>query len=656
MLSGRWSGWVALGRMGMGGMALGGMALLAPGCAWVSSKDVAERLTVVDDDGDGVNVSVDCDDHDGRRFPGAEDPPYDGYDADCAGDDDYDVDVDGYVADAYAGLPTEGVPGSGALPAGDCDDAASGVHPGATDAWYDGVDTDCGGEDDYDADGDRYVSDAYFGLPTTYAEDAGVLPGGDCDDGVVGVNPASGDDWYDGVDSNCSGNDDYDQDGDGYVRVGDGGRMTMYVVTSGALPDGDCDDGSDEVYPGAPDAWYDDLDADCRGDDDFDQDLDGYDLDVYGGEDCDDRRADVHPGLIETVGDSVDTDCNGGMDGFVIAPFADATWTSPHAPVYVATETFVYLSVADVEVDLGVPLYDSAVALEFDALDPTAGPSGGIAWLQNTADPAGFSLADGQAVVIVGDTLYGVVGIDTPRGRGMGVARYNLTSGVRAVITVQGSGDYASFTDVGLAVGGDGVVHLVACEGTDGILAYAEVSGDGTGAPDINAEVADIYAGVCAIGADDGRAWIYTGESSGLVRSDYDTSLGDLALTLGPTVSGLDLLDLDWGGGDYGYLADAATAKGYRFAVVDGATSALEPGTGPVALDVTVAEGVIWYGYVTADGAAWLSYGPSVRAMTTFQLDPGFAAEDVAVWVANGYVQYAVTGSGQVAWGVALAG
>ncbi|MFT5682352.1 MAG: hypothetical protein ACI8RZ_003270 [Myxococcota bacterium] len=84
---------------------------------------------------------------------------------------------------------------------------------------------------------------------------------------VDGISTATGDIWARDeliltVVSDCS-----DVDGD---RVGD--------------CEGDCDDTDETVYPDAVDTWYDGIDSDCAGDDDFDADADGVAL----SEDCDD--------------------------------------------------------------------------------------------------------------------------------------------------------------------------------------------------------------------------------------------------------------------------------------------------------------------------------------------------------------------------------
>jgi len=50
----------------------------------------------------------------------------------------------------------------------------------------------------------------------------------------------------------------------------------------------DCDDDDPTVYPGAAETWYDGVNQDCAGASDNDQDGDGVDAATAGGEDCDD--------------------------------------------------------------------------------------------------------------------------------------------------------------------------------------------------------------------------------------------------------------------------------------------------------------------------------------------------------------------------------
>ena len=82
----------------------------------------------------------------------------------------------------------------------------------------------------------------------------------------------------------------------------------------GAPNDLDCDDTDGSVYPGASETWYDGIDSDCNGLSDFDQDLDGFDSVDFGGDDCDDTDPFVHPGRTDICDDGIDNDCDGVTD------------------------------------------------------------------------------------------------------------------------------------------------------------------------------------------------------------------------------------------------------------------------------------------------------------------------------------------------------
>lgn len=76
--------------------------------------------------------------------------------------------------------------GSGATGGEDCDDTDPAVFPGATEQWYDGVDGDCSGDDDDDQDGD------------------GAVVGVDCDDTDPTVTATAPETWN-GQDDDCDG-------------------------------------------------------------------------------------------------------------------------------------------------------------------------------------------------------------------------------------------------------------------------------------------------------------------------------------------------------------------------------------------------------------------------------------------------------------------
>jgi len=243
-----------------------------------------------------VADATDCDDTDSDINPGASEM-CDDVDNNCDSTIDEDTAVDArswYLDDdndAYGVATTTQAcdwPVGYAAIQGDCDDTDAAVNPGATDIWYDGTDSDCGGNSDYDADDDGYDSKAELSSGT------------DCEDSDDSISPGVTETWYDGVDSDCDGAGDYDADGDGYDSDDWGG--------------GDCEDSVATAFPGGSETWYDGVDGDCDGRSDYDADLDGFDSDSYSGDDCDDTDAAIQPYAWEDDTDGVDNDCDSYID------------------------------------------------------------------------------------------------------------------------------------------------------------------------------------------------------------------------------------------------------------------------------------------------------------------------------------------------------
>ena len=140
---------------------------------------------------------------------------------------------------------------------------------------------------------------------------------GDCDDSSALVYPGATEIPYDGRDNDCAGDGDLnDFDGDGYIGIGaEGGD--------------DCDDNNPNAYPGAVEICYDGIDQNCAGDVELennnDCDGDGFIGRGSGATDCNDEDPDSNPDAEEIWYDGYDSNCDGwddfdqDMDGDPIA-------------------------------------------------------------------------------------------------------------------------------------------------------------------------------------------------------------------------------------------------------------------------------------------------------------------------------------------------
>ena len=431
-------------------------AIPLAGCyPFISSGTYEQSVCDLDEDGDGavkctfdgdVRVDIDCDDSPDSdiaplRYPDAEEIPYDGIDNDCDGADIVDADGDSYPGisrEDYEALGRDAFP-SGLNSEVDCNDEDASINPGADETYYDGVDSDCQGDCDYDADLDGFADrrqgqDNDCGLPAT-----------DCIDSDADINPSvsiEDEIYYDGEDQNCDGVNDFDPDGDGEAWAGleedNDVFLTRYGYTDTITAYTECYDTEDTALPDASDTrapntvnasvaeeFYDGVDGNCSDvttvvENDFDRDGDGFmpteyrqdfidyveryvtferfydgtnpyeaaftaeygaDAAAWGAyfdahdNDCNDANADVRPGALEVLGDSVDQDCDGGVDTTPFR-FGGYTWDGISNPQVRATNNdFIVTALALNSVNFGAADLTPRVAAFSFGLDATPSSS-----------------------------------------------------------------------------------------------------------------------------------------------------------------------------------------------------------------------------------------------------------------------------------------
>lgn len=558
---------------------IGLLGLLLSGCTWISEEDYTADIKNVDDDGDGVTLAGgDCNDQNANISPNIEEIWYDGIDSNCSGDNDFDNDKDGYVPQEHEGkMTTTYVSGVTILPlpGGDCNDNDSESYPDAPDAPYDGIDSDCSGNDDYDQDSDGYVPDDYVGLSTTNLVDQTLLPGGDCNDGNATFNPGEIDSWYDGIDNDCGGENDYDRDLDGFAWIG-----VPSGTDIGGLQPGDCNDENNAIFPTQTETWYDGVDSDCGMDDDYDRDGDGYVYSDYVGlktngvpssgnaleGDCDDLDPERYTGALELLGNTAkdyDCDlCNGtneqpenncedaaddatGANSFTIE---SSEWllfspsSNPHNIRVIANDDSLFVSTRTNEVttinpnnNTVITYYSAAFVSQFDLSNLSTSPSEFFRWRGKTDGVDSNPYSERQAIAVNNNYFVGAIGQETlnqagiPLYRRLRVSAKLLNPTGYFHLSTRTDIEYEQLEDVAVMIDSNEVIHAIGCESVDGLLQYARMplsnlfQGQSLSLQ-IEKEVEDMYMERCEIYEQDSTTGVIKGYLNGSF-TEYTFSL-----------------------------------------------------------------------------------------------------------------------------------
>jgi len=654
------------------------VALASSACTWVSAKDYADAQALLDNDGDGLPAPGDCDDKDPKVYPGAADTWYDGVDSNCSGDDDYDADADGFVANEYEGLVTSGVSGSGALRTGDCDDEDGNINPNSVDTWYDGIDTDCAGDDDYDADGDGATSVDYGG--------------DDCFDGDPAVKPGATDAWKDGIDSDCAGNNDFDEDGDGWAPEGLGGRATLYAPDAPVVEDGDCDDADPDVNPGLSEVYYDGRDNDCDpATVDDDQDSDGFADDGTGtGEDCDDTDPAVNPDAQEVVTEGLDYDCDGDGATFADSDLAasgpafdaegSASFTGLRSIRLAAGPAHLWLAVGAGSMTLPLPsgdetAYDSIVAFGIPLEDSTRGIVRRQYLLFHPASPSDYSLGDEIDFVVVpttgsggnpADILLAAHSLTRSTERLLRIAGYNdvKRQNLGAYTEIPGTSD---LSDLSLMSGDSEIVHAVGCDPNTGSLGILSASLSDLSIGVARTEWIEAGAGetLCQVDTfdDPGISLVSVDASGSAERSTYSRNTPSAGLTAAQSFPGVTMAEVD--------IPEAADARIVVYTSSSGTVSVSDNGstvsisgltaTGAITAMVTgpslgdPAPDLILSG-TQSSGDGWFAVGSASTGFTLFDIaaGDGGTVSDAAAWIdERGNLHTFVVSDGALRYGTA---
>jgi hypothetical protein len=419
----------------------------------------------------------------------------------------------------------------------------------------------------------------------------------------------------------------------------------------------------------AADDAYDGVDADCAGDNDFDQDLDGYSaenfptaqvtefLGWWGGDtldvafdDCDDQDPTVHPGQQEVL-DGRDQDCFGADDSDTAAfrLYEGAAWTNLGQVEVAKTDIHWALTVpADhVAWPLGPPggSFDN-LFLMYDLQPGTLDPTIRAALINKTAVfPGNDLVAEGDALHVA--TTYATTSNSISEwlfAWNAGFGSYDLVD-FDIILFEEG---FAPADDVSVLLLGNGDTWTVGCG--DGVVYGVENGGLG------RADVANGLAGATACLAEDdgsGNPLFLTCNASDCEAYQFDT-VDPVTAVLQQTV-----VPAEWSGGGWDRIeryesALALVPSSGTGMTVRGASGDLTYFAGETVIsaaatqfggDQTVVAAVLADSPVNRIELVWDQGGPVIQTELGF-LDTSIDPQDVSLGISGTELLVAATAEG----------
>ncbi|GDX81854.1 hypothetical protein LBMAG42_36650 [Deltaproteobacteria bacterium] len=460
----------------------------------------------------------------------------------------------------------------------------------------------------------------------------------DCVDTDPDIYPGAPEVWYDGEDGDCAGDGDYDQDHDGYNAAEVGGD--------------DCVDTDATVYPGAVEVWYNGIDEDCAGGNDYDQDSDGDPIPSAGGADCNDLDAAANVYAMETMGDTTDADCDGDVDRFWMSPMDTTGANGLQGPRIAADSAYAMVTfLANTFTDPvdGTSVATGSFTSWYDETDPWTGVVGTSTWNWGS----GYTLDQGFDFVADDDAYTWGYGMETGGVRYLLGDVYDTASG-----GFQATGytypTSKNFQDIELTVSLDDSLHLVGCDTNLGYLTWMHGTADefyNNSTDLVGDDLTGVSADSCVVDLTDQVVLAADSSTAGVKTYTYSDRTG--LATGGSTLGALTVYDMQ-----------SLYAGGVTVRLVAAGADGAQVTVGTETIWLTTRSALTLRGMVLPSGNVAVAYTDGTDAVvgwgspsggfTEVVLDTGLgSADDADVYVSTGgELLVAVRGGDRAALGV----